>query len=140
MSWDIYIQDFPQVKTVAEIPDDYRPQAMGTRAELIARIREVIPGVDFSKPYWGDFEGPGFSIEFAMGESEACTSITLIIRGGGQPVPLVAALLDRLKVRGIDCQTSEFFDTEAAKKSFGDWQKYRDQVLGYKPSKQSPTE
>jgi hypothetical protein len=131
MSWDIHIQDFPAAaKMVADIPDDFRPQPIGSRADLIAKIRDVVPSADFSNPEWGVFEGDGFSIEFQMGDEDVCDSISLMIRGGGSPTPLVAALLDRLQLRGIDCQSSEFFDVEAARESFGSWQRYRDQVFG----------
>jgi hypothetical protein len=131
MSWDIYIQNFPTTaKRVADIPDNFQPRSLGQRGELIAQIREVVPRADFSNPDWGVFDGDGFSIEFAMGSDEVCRSITLLVRGGGSPAPLIGALLDRLQLRGIDCQTSEFFDVEAARASFGSWQRYRDQIIG----------
>jgi hypothetical protein len=136
MSWDIYIQDFPEAaKTVAEVPDDFQPRALGPRADLIEQIREVIPSADFSKPDWGIFEGDGFSIEFVMGDEDVCSVITLMIRGGGSPTPLVGALLDRLQLRAIDCQSGEFFDVDAARASFGSWQRYRDQVVGGRDGK-----
>jgi hypothetical protein len=125
MSWDIYIQDFPSTVEKAEkIPDDFQPNSLGKRADLIAQILDVVPSANFSNPEWGVFDGDGYSIEFSMGSSDTCASITLIVRGGGNPTPLIAALLDRTKLRGIDCQTSEFFDVEAARASFGSWQRY----------------
>jgi hypothetical protein len=131
MSWDILIQDFPATaRTVADIPDDFQPQPIGLRADLIAKISDVVPAANFSNPEWGVFDGDGFSIEFNMGNDDVCGCISLMIRGGGGPTPLVAALLDRLQLRGIDCQTGEFFDIEAARASFGSWQQYRDQILG----------
>ncbi len=137
MSWDIYIQDFPApAKTVAEIPEDFQPRSVGRRADLISKIREVVPSADFSNPDWGVFEGDGFSIEFQMGDGELCRSITFLVRGGGNPAAVVAALLDRLQLRGIDCQTGEFFDLEAARASFGSWQRYRDQILEARDGKQ----
>jgi hypothetical protein len=136
MSWDIYIMNFPaKAQRVADIPEDFRPTPLGRRADLITQIREVAPTTDFSNPEWGVFEGDGFSIEFQMGEKETCQSIMLLVRGGGSPIPAVGALLDRLAVRGIDCQTSEFFDIEAARASFGSWQRYRDQIVGGKDGK-----
>ena len=131
MSWDIFIQDFPATaKTVADIPDDFQPRSLGPSADLIAQIRDVIPSAEFANPDWGVFAGDGFSIEFQMGDGEDCRSMRLLVRGGGSPSPLIAALLDRLKLRGIDCQTSEFFDVEAAIASYGSWQRYRAQIIG----------
>ena len=133
MSWDVYIDNFPlDIERVADIPDDFRPAPLGNRIDLIAKIREVVPDTDFSDPACGVLEARNFCVDFRMGASEVCKSITLEIRGGGNPAAFVAALLDHMKLRAIDCQTSEFFDTEAAKASFADWQRYRDQVLGNK--------
>jgi len=130
MSWDIYILNFPaSAKTMADVPRDFQPQPLGPRGDLIAKIRDVFPDADFSNPDWGVFDGDGFSIEFGMGEKDICEHISLMIRGGGSPIPLIAALLDRLQLRGIDCQTGEFFDVEAARASFGSWQQYRDQFI-----------
>ena len=131
MSWDIYIMNFPATaQRVADIPDDFKPAPLGKRADLISQIHELVPSADFSKPDWGVFDGDGYSIEFSMGSDEICKSMTLLVRGGGSPTPLVGALLDRLQLRGIDCQTGEFFDVEAARASFGSWQRYRDQIIG----------
>lgn len=123
--------NFPAtVGKVADIPADFRPAPLGRRADLIQQICEVIPTADFSNPDWGVFDSEGFSIEFGMGSEEVCQSIMFTVRGGGAPVPCVAALLDRLGFRAIDCQTSEFFDVGAARASFASWQQYRDQVIG----------
>lgn len=125
--------NFPEtVERVADMPDDFEPIPLGNRADLIAQIREVAPNANFSNPEWGVFEGDGYSIELLMGSEEVCKSIWLMARGGGNPTPFVGALLDRLKLRAIDCQTSEFFDLEAARASFGAWQRYRDQIIGSK--------
>lgn len=130
--------NFPaEAQQVADIPGDFQPASLGKRDDLIAQIREVVPNADFTDPQWGVFEGDGFSIEFEMGDEEICQSVMLLVRGGGSPAPLVGALLDRLKVRAVDCQTSEFFDVEAARASFGSWQKYRDQIVGGKDKKQN---
>ncbi len=97
---------------------------------MIARILEVLPDVDFSDPTWGMFERPGFSIEFNMGAEEICGSFMLHVRGGGDAMATVARLLQHLQLRGIDCQTGDFFSIEAAQNSFGQWQAYRDRVIG----------
>lgn len=127
MSWDIYIMNFPSsVKRISDIPDDFEPVPLGERADLIRQIRNVLPDADFFHPEWGDFVRDGCSIEFNMGFETVCSSIMLHVRGGGDPASLIAALLDRMKLRAIDCQTGEFFDFEQAKTSFGSWQLYRD--------------
>lgn len=136
MSWDVYIQDFPPTaKTLAEIPDDFELRPIGMRSDITAMIRDVIPSVNFTNLSWGTFENNDFSIEFQMGDEENCTSVFLLVRGGGNPVPLIAALLDRLQLRGVDLHTGEFFDVESARDSFGTWQSYRDKILAAKDGK-----
>jgi hypothetical protein len=131
MSWDISIQDLPRdVQSIADIPNDYRPSPLGPRAAVIARIQEVLPDVDFSDPTWGMFERQDFSIEFNMGAKEICDGFMLHVRGGGNAIETVARLLHHLQLRGIDCQTGDFFSVEAALGSFGQWQAYRDRVIG----------
>ena len=131
MSWDISIQDLPRdVQSIADVPDDYRPQPLGPRAAVIARIHEVLPDVDFSDPTWGMFERADFSIEFNMGAEEICDGFMLHVRGGGGAMETVARLLEGLQLRGFDCQTGEFFSIEAAKSSFGEWQAFRDRAIG----------
>src|SRR5262245_38428907 len=110
MSWDISIQDLPRdVQNAADIPDDYQPSPLGPRDTVIARIHEVLPDVDFSDPAWGMFDRPDFSIEFNMGAEEICDSFMLHVRGGGGAMETVARLLQHLQLRGIDCQTGDFF-------------------------------
>jgi len=133
VSWDIYIMNFPlSVKKVADIPDDLTRTPLGSRDDLIKQIQEALPGADFSDPTWGDFVQDGCSIEFNMGSDSICDSIMLHVREGGEPATIIAAVLDRLKLRAIDCQTGEFFDVEPAKASFNSWQQYRDQIVGRK--------
>jgi hypothetical protein len=49
MSWDIFVQDLPRdAKTVADIPDDFKPAVIGARSEIISMIKEVVPTANFS--------------------------------------------------------------------------------------------
>lgn len=135
MSWDIIIQNLPKdVQNIADIPDDFQPRPLGARTEVIARIQKVLPDVDFSDPSWGILEQSGFSIEFNMGDEATCDSVMLHVRGGGDAVATIARLLQHLQLRGIDCQSGEFFSVEAAQSSFGEWQTYRDRVTGQEGS------
>jgi len=140
MSWDIVILDFPpDAVTVADLSGrDFKPGPLGPRNDLIARIREILPEADFKNPSWGVLDSEDFSIEFNMGRKETCDMISLYVRGGGHTaMVIVAKLLQHLKLRGIDCQTSEFFRYDAAEESFRKWQKYRDQVVQRKDSNAS---
>lgn len=131
MSWDIIAMDFPEnARTVEEIPHDFQPKGLGPRSELIARIKQVVPDATFNDHAWGLIEGPDWSIELCAGESDPCSSLAFHVRGGDQAIGTVAAVLDHLKLRAVDCQSSEFFALgERSLESFHEWRRYRDRVV-----------
>jgi len=129
MSWDIHIQDFPEVNSIADIPDDFEPSSLGSREALIAKIKDAFPSADFKDPSWGLIDGDEWSIEVNIGPNTECGGIMLHVRGGDGAVAAVEAILDRLGLRAIDLQTGEFFDAQSASDSFGVWRGFRDQVV-----------
>jgi hypothetical protein len=53
MSWDIFVQDFPErAKSVAEIPRDFPPPPLGPRADIASRIKRIVPQADFTDQGW----------------------------------------------------------------------------------------
>jgi len=134
MSWDLFAQNFPPVASAEEIPDDFEPQALGPRSEVIRKIQAAIPDADFSDPGWGLLERDGWSIEFNLGDEDQCESFALHVRGGGpEAMEAVDATLSAVGVRAIDAQTGEFFTLEAARESFRRWQDYRDRAFTEPP-------
>jgi hypothetical protein len=130
MSWDISIQNLPaDAASLADIPNDYRPEPLGPLQEVIKRVQEVFPAADFSDPSWGLLRNEEFSIEFNMGRHEICNGFMLHVRGGGGVALAVERLLRHLNLRGIDCQIGEFFSLEAAEASFKQWREFRDRVV-----------
>jgi hypothetical protein len=130
MSWDISIQHLPESATcVDEIPDDFRPSPLGPRSQVISDILRVIPDVDFSDPSWGMLDRPTFSIEFNMGSEDLCDSFMLHARGGGDAMRLIDQLLSSLRLRGLDCQSGDFFRLDEAGDTFHQWQDFRDRVV-----------
>ena len=129
MSWDIYVQDLPDVGVLNEIPDEFVPRSIGPRSMIIAKIIERIPHADFTQPAWGLIEGPDWSIEVNLGDEEECQGFALHVRGGEGVVAAIQAIVECLEVRAIDMQTSEFFDVETATASLAQWRAYRDQVV-----------
>jgi hypothetical protein len=115
MSWDIFALDIPpEIKSVEEIPSDFKPKPLGTRSAVISKIKELIQTADFSDPAWGLIDRDGWSIEVSMGPKEVCDGFSLHVRGADEVVAVVAAILDCLSIRGIDAQTAEFFIPEPA--------------------------
>lgn len=128
MSWDIHISDLPEVQSISDIPEDFRPQSLGSRSALIAKIVDIFPFADFSDPSWGIIDGDGWSIEINIGKDMECDGIMLHVRGKGA-VPAVAAIVDQLGLRAIDIQSGKFFQRDAANESFNSWRSYRDSVV-----------
>jgi hypothetical protein len=131
MSWDISVQNLPEsALTVADIPHDFRPNTLGLRSDIIAKIKEVVPEADFRDPAWGRIEGQDWSIEINIGDSEVCDSFMFHVRGSAEPVGTIAAILDHLKLRAIDCQSGEFFVAgPQSTESLQRWREYRDRVV-----------
>ena len=131
MSWDIFVQDLPRdARSIADIPADFHPKAIGRRADLISKIRELLPEADFSDPSWGRIDNEDWSIEVNIGESEECRSFALHVRGGDAVVGVVAGILAHLDLRALDSETGDFFAAgPEALESFQKWRAYRDQVV-----------
>lgn len=131
MSWDIFVQDLPRdAKSIADIPADFRPRPIGTRTDVIRKIKEVTPDADFSDPSWGRIEADDWSIEVSIGTDEECAGFALHVRGGDETVGVVAAILEHLNLRALDSQTGEFFVAgPEALESFQKWRAYRDQAV-----------
>ena len=131
MSWDIIAQDLPaSVTSVEDISDDFQPKPIGNRAQLITQIQQVVPQVDFTDPSWGIIEGDDWSIEVSMGDEEFCNSIAFHVRGGDGAIGAVSVMLDKLKLRAINCQSNDFFTAgPESLESFQAWCRYRDRVV-----------
>jgi hypothetical protein len=131
MSWDIFIHDIPPTaRCIADIPADFAPQPIGVRAEVLRRIQEVVPGATFSDPSWGTFDGPGFSVEFNVGDESAVDCVALHIRGADAAAGFVADLLLRCGWRAFDpASESGIFDPATALESLQRWRRYRDHAV-----------
>ena len=133
MSWDIFTQDIPpEAGCVDEIPADFVPAELGSRDDLIDRIRRVAPSVDFSDPAWGNLETPELSVEFNMGHSRTLTSFALHLRGGDLATGFVSDLLEHLGLRALDPQSvgGILAPGVAAAENVLKWRTYRDSLLG----------
>jgi hypothetical protein len=106
MSWDIFVQDIPEdVQTVNDMRrkyHGYRPKTIGRRFELITKIKEIVPDVDFSNPSWGVLEGPDYYIEFNMGDEQECVGFALHVSGEDSAVPVISDILRYLGLKAFD--------------------------------------
>ena len=133
MSWDIFAVNVPlEFESMAEIPSNFKPKPLGSRAAVIARIKRIVPTADFSDPSWGMIEKDGWSIELDIGDGEICEDIAFHVRGDGdEAVEVVARILDDLAIRGFDPQTGRMFvPGPSAIASFNAWRALRDKGRG----------
>src|SRR5262245_48697767 len=131
MSWDIFVQDLPRdAKSTDDIPEDFRPQPIGTRQQVMSSILKAAPFANTSDPAWLQVEGHGVDLEVSLGENETLQGFAFHVRGGDSSIGVVAAVLGDLKLRALDPQSeSGFFDAAAAESSRVRWLEYRNQVV-----------
>jgi hypothetical protein len=132
MSWDVsvFAAKVPP-PPVAEMPDDWRGEIIGTRDDVRAKISACIPGVNWSDPTWGVVDGEGFSFEFNVGRKEPNDGFIIHVRGGENAVPVLTRLGEQCGWYLLDCSQGEWLhycsDTDSGWEGF---QAYRDRVLG----------
>jgi len=102
MSWDLFIQDWGDHKTLNEIPEEFQPQSIGKRSDLIEKIKSIEPTTDFSDPSWGNLENENFSIEFNMGHEEQCMGFAMHVRGKENALRCIRNLLTKLNLKATD--------------------------------------
>lgn len=126
-SWDVFVQDFPAgATTKSDIPDNFQPGPIGTRSDLIKKIKAVVPKADFSDPSWGKIEGKDFSIEINLGDDEELTSFAFHVRGSDEAALIVARILKQLNLRALDSGTGEFLELKNPAKGLRIWRGYND--------------
>lgn len=132
MSWDIMVYGFRGAPPpVDEWDDDSAREALGSSAEVRSKIDASLPGVDWSDPEWGVFEGNEFSFEFNLDDEESIDSFMIHVRGGGDAV---ATLLKVAVPNGwslYDLSTDEWIDPkDPSNAGWEDFQAFRDRALG----------
>jgi hypothetical protein len=129
MSWDVFIQDLPpDARSVRDIPDEFRPQPLGSRPEVIERITTAFPDTDFSDPAWGRLQSDGYSIDISIGDEEEINGITLHVRGSDDAVAAVVGLIDAVGGKAVDSWTGEIFDQAVARHSIQRWRAYLEEI------------
>lgn len=132
MSWDIFVQDLPSdARSTDDIPPDFVPQTIGSRGEIVSRIGDVAPSVDFSDPTWGRIETDSYTIEISISETDPVKNFAFHVRGSSEAAQVVADILDRLGLLALDPGApGGIFSREAAEGSMTGWRDYRDGAAG----------
>lgn len=112
MSWDIFIQDLPNVASIQDVPATHKPRPIGTRDELVARIREAVPFAEEQDRVWIFIRSVviDISIQLHMEDATQVRYMVAHVHGGDQSAACVAAILRHLDLRAHDTATGEIFD------------------------------
>jgi hypothetical protein len=129
MSWTVSVLGGKEPPPVHDLPDGWRPEALGSGAEVRGRISAHLPGVDWTDPTWGRYAGDGFTFEFNMGREEPVESFAVHVRGGGDAI----ADLRRFAVPNgwhlLDWSTGDYIDPQSPSDAgWVGWQAYRDKI------------
>ncbi len=118
MSWDVLLQKFPEnTSRPQDVPDDYLPPAVGSRADVVSAVRKLFRGAETDGESFVTVERSAFAIEISLGEEEPCSQLLLCVHVSGDAAPATKAILrlaDHFGMRALDCSTSEFLEAEPA--------------------------
>ncbi|MBP7513152.1 MAG: hypothetical protein KA791_01310 [Flavobacteriales bacterium] len=132
MSWDIFIQDLPDVATVEDIPEDFRPGTIGKRQALVARLRDAVPFLEHQEHDWYVVEKAEAALSLSVSTEPGTDDVTCIaihVHGGELAPACLAALVKASGHRALDTSTGGFFDAHAPEHGYSTWAGYRDHVL-----------
>ncbi|WP_157593878.1 hypothetical protein [Rubripirellula obstinata] len=119
-------------KSVSDLPNDYKPHALGDAAQLRVELSSFFGNaIDWSDPAWGTLNGQAFSYEFNFSESGIVDSFTLHVRGGGDAVSPIVAMCKHFDWKAVDASEGEFIDLEDPSTDGWDgFQEFRDRAIG----------
>jgi hypothetical protein len=140
MSWDVsvFASDSPP-PPVAEMPADWKGAMLGRAAAVREAISAALPGVDWSEPTWGRFEGNGFSFEFNMGKDDPVDGFMIHVRGAGDAVSSLTELASTCGWYLLDTSTGEWMHhAEAPEAGWEGFQAFRDSVVKRVSKKETP--
>jgi hypothetical protein len=124
MSWDVMILHADcAVANIDDLPDDWDLKSMGPAELVRQKITSVVPTVDWTDPARGYLIGDGYSINFGFQESGEVEIFALHIRGGGDPVELVARLCRSNGWAAFDCSSGQFMNLD--RPSNEGWKRFR---------------
>jgi hypothetical protein len=114
MSWAVYAVRGPGgVRRLEDMPDGYEPPSVGMATEVIDVVREVVPGVDASKPSWLTLRSAEYDVEMTIGKGVQVRDITFYLNDGPRSIPIVMEISRRLGVTPYDTESGDFLTEES---------------------------
>ncbi len=111
MSWEIFIQDLPEVARLSDVPPDFRPGPIGLRSGLVEQIKDVVPVAEEQDNWiFVNTSDIDLSIQFHMEDATRVRYLLIHVHGGDASRACVAKIIERLGLRAVDTDTGELFD------------------------------
>ena len=132
MSWDVMVCNYngSPPRDLENMPDEHKPEPLGQATTVRMSISQSLPGVDWSDPTWGIYDGDEFSIEFNTGDEDPIHSIMLHVRGGGDAIAAMLQFANPNKWSLLELSTGELLDPEnPSQKGWEDFQASRDKMI-----------
>lgn len=134
MSWDVML--FTEKFDYETVTEETMPLPLGTREEVKQKLDMCWTNIDWeadSPDYglWGYYIAADFTIEIGLGKKEELKeSLTLYVRGGGNPLEAIIPLCKVWNWHALDLQEGEFIDLDQENtQSFEQWQQFRDAII-----------
>ena len=114
MSWDVMVCNYysSPPDNFEDLPADHKPDSLGSAGMVRKSISRHLPGVDWSDPTWGIYDGDELSIEFNTGDEDPIDSIILHVRGGGDAIATMLQFANPNKWSLLDLSTGKYLDPE----------------------------
>ena len=102
MSWDIFVQDLPPgIKSTDQIPNGLKPRPLGSRVEIIQRLRDVAPDLIFNGPSLGNIKTSNYEIEISMSDGDPISSFAFHLYGGDEGARRVGEILSKMRLHAL---------------------------------------
>jgi len=110
VSWDVLIL---HPESASEPPEDRpRLKPLGMAAEVRRAVSRALPGVDWTEPVEGIYDGRAYSIDVQLPSRGVVDSIGLHVRGFGNPLPAIVRLCRQNGWVAFDSAAGTFVDLE----------------------------
>ena len=131
MSWDVFIQDLPEVQRAADIPKDFRPGPLGERTKIERLVAEAWPDAEPGEPGWFFLQTEACDLSLHLITAKGVVEHMVVHVHSGDDAPKrVKDLLDRTGFRALDSGTGDLFDANEPERGYRTWKNFRDRPEG----------
>lgn len=131
MSWDVLLLNYEGNPPTPDGEEEPPSSPLGPAAEVRASLARALPGIDWSEPAWGVYQGDGFTIELNTGTDDPIESIMLHVRGEGDAPSALRAIAAPHRWSLYDLSADAYLDPDDPDAAGWDaFRAYRDRAVG----------